>query len=168
MNLSQRVIQWGGVIPMVSPSVCCIDTAHCNRSSCSGSFKMAEKNQEQKELSIHFLSVSLKKKTTLTSFVHNSNILFEYLKEQFLREWGVQNPYPSLWCIAKVCWSPLGVVWSQLPGELSLLLARGPSDSRAVTQLQICHPSFILHYLTTVALEGKARKVNNSPLPPNC
>lgn len=33
----------GGVIPMVSPSVCCIDAVHRNRSSCSGSFKMAEK-----------------------------------------------------------------------------------------------------------------------------
>jgi len=78
-------------------------------------FPKGWKNQQQKELSIHFLFISLKRKTTLTSFVHNNNIIFEYLKEQFLSGWCAQNPYPSLWCIAKVCWLPLDVYWISFP-----------------------------------------------------
>lgn len=46
-------------------------------------------------------------------------------------ERGCSKPLPALWCIAELCCSPLGVVWIQLPGELSLPAATRPRGSRA-------------------------------------
>lgn len=114
----------------------------------------------------HFVSGSLKKTTALTSFAHTCNILSECLEEQPLSERRVQNPWPSLRWITEVCWPPPDVGWTQLPGGRPLLMPQAPVTAEpSVTRLQISQPRFILPFLTPVALEGKAGKVNNPPCP---
>lgn len=156
---------------MDSPPVCSTDALHPNRSLCSGTYKWLKKSRAGGVLffflpGARFLSVSPKKKTLLTSFVHTCTILSECLKEQPLREQHVQSPRPSLRWIAKVYWPPPDVGWIQLPGERPLLMPLAPLTAEpSVTQLQICQPHFILHFLTSAALKGKAGKVNNCSCP---